>query len=208
MSRSSFRASAWLVTIPICAVVALAAALFWTSCDLGDESEGGLDKYFLRDVSAMEELGLPVYWLGTGFTVDGLVFRGPHGAEFGGEVEQGIGMTYLATLEGGGGVPFSLTVQGRDAWEPEKDRVLNPRLPGVTRKVVTVGDRDAELISIPLDMTPVNTLRLVLDLGDVVVVAQALAGGPAYPGGPDYSPFINNPDLLVEVMQGLRPYPE
>jgi len=48
-------------------------------------------------------MGLPVYWLGTEFTVEGLVFRGPHGAEFGGEVEQGMGMSYLANLKGGGG---------------------------------------------------------------------------------------------------------
>jgi len=105
-------------------------------------------------------------------------------------------------------VPFDLTIQGRDAWEVAKDRALNPRLPGVTRRVVTVAGREAELISIPLDTRPLNTLWLVLDLGDVVVVAQALAGGSVQADGPDYSPFINNPDLLVQVMQDLRPYPQ
>jgi len=55
---------------------------------------------------------------------------------------------------------------------------------------------------------PLNILRLVLDYGDVVVVAAAAAGGPVHPGGPDYNPFINDPDLFVQVMQGLRPYPE
>jgi len=69
-------------------IVAGGVAL-WTSCDLGDESEDGLDKYFLRDVAAMEDLGLPVYWLGTEFTVDGHVFHGPYVSEFGAEVEGG-----------------------------------------------------------------------------------------------------------------------
>jgi len=188
-------------------VVALAAALFWTSCDPDSQSEGGLDKYFLRDAAAMQAMGLPVYWLGTDFTVEGLVFRGPFGAEFGGEVEQGIGMTYLASVDGGN-TGLGLTVRGRDAWARLEDRVRNPGLPGVTRRTVTVGDREAELISIPLDTRPVNTLRLILELDEVVVVASALAGGPVHPGGPDYDPFINNPDLLVQVMEDLRPYPD
>ena len=208
MSTHSFDAFAWLTTALLVGLMALGTVGLWTSCDLGDESEGGLDKYFLRDAKAMHEMDLPVYWLGKEFTVGGLVFRGPHGAEFGGEVEQGIGMTYTATLEGGGGVPFNLGVQGRDAWELKKDRVLNPRLPGVTQRVVTVGGREAAMISIPSGTRPVNTLWLVLELDEVVVVAEALAGGPVSAGGPDYSPFINNPDLLVQVMQGLRLYPE
>ena len=40
------------------------------------------------------------------------------------------------------------------------------------------------------------------------MVAGTNSGGPMYPGGPDYNPFINNPDLLVALMEDLRPYPE
>ena len=185
----------------------VAAAALWTSCDPEEQPQEGLDKYFLRDAAAMQATGLPVYWLGTEFTVEGLVFRGPYGAEFGGEVEQGIGMSYLAPVDGGN-TGLGLTVRSRDAWARLEERVRNPGLPGVTRRMVTVGDREAELISIPLDTRPVNTLRLILELDEVVVVASALAGGAVYPGGPDYDPFINNPDLLVQVMQNLRPYPE
>jgi hypothetical protein len=78
----------------------------------------------------------------------------------------------------------------------------------VTRRTVSVGGREGELLFLPLGTRPLNILRLVLDLGDVVVVAQTHAGGPVYPGGPDYTPFINNPDLLIQVMEDLRPYPE
>jgi len=67
-----------------------------------DQANGDLDKYFLRDVAKVQAMGVPVYWLGREFTVDGLVFRGPYGAEFGAEVEGGIQLTYLAPSQGGG----------------------------------------------------------------------------------------------------------
>jgi hypothetical protein len=187
------------------AVIAIVACVAWIGCGSDGQPEGDLDEYFLRDVATVEAMGLPVYWLGTEFTVDGFVFRGPYGAEFGAEVEGGIHMSYRLV---GGNSTLDLTVYSRDAWARAESRVRDPGLPGVTRRTVTVGDRKAELISVPLGTRPVNTLWLVLDLGDVVVLATAGAGGPVYPGGPDYTPFINNPDLLIQVMEDLRPYPE
>lgn len=193
-------------------VLALAALLLTQSCvglGGGDASEEEFYGYFLRDAKAMESMGLPVYWLGREFKVEGLMFRGPHGAEFGADVEEagGLQLTYVAELDGGN-VPFQLIVRSRAAWAQAEQRVRDPGVPGVTRRVVAVGDRQGELISIPSGTRPVNTLWLVLDLGDVVVLGQALAGGPVYPGGPDYNPFTNDPDLLVQVMQDLRPYPQ
>ena len=67
--------------------------------------------------------------------------------------------------------------------------------------------RQAELISIPRFTRPVGQLRLILDLDEVFVVAVARSGGQK-PGGSDYNIFIRDPDLLVQVMQDLRPYPE
>jgi len=182
-------------------IVAGGAAL-WTSCDLGDESEDGLDKSFLRDVAAVEEMGLPVYWLGTEFPADGLVFRGPYGAEFGNELEGGINMHYLAPIDGGNAA-FDLTVYGRDAWGAAAGRVLNPGVPGVIRKTVTVLGRDAEAVSVPLGARPVNILWLVLDMGDVIVVGTARSGAPDEPENP-----LIDPDNLIAVMEDLRPYPE
>jgi hypothetical protein len=208
MSRHNLHAFAWLkAAAPLFALTVLAGAALSTSCD-PDEQSDGLDKYFLRDVAAVQAMGLNVYWLGTEFTVDGVVFRGPYGFEFGPEVEgAGIEMTYVASLDGGN-IDFDLDVLSRDVWDLTKEDVLNPGLPGVTRETVSVGEREGQLISVPLGTRPVNTLWLVLDLGDVVVLATAGAGGPVYPGGPDYNPFINNPDLLIQAMQDLRPYPE
>jgi hypothetical protein len=206
MSRHNFHAFAWLRSAaPLGALIALVAVL-WIGCDSGDHSEEGLDKYFLRDVEAMEELGLPVYWLGTEFTVDGQVFRGPYVAEFGDEVKGGgIRMSYI--LEGGN-TPAYLTTYSRTAWELVKDRMTNPRTAGTTSRAVSVLGESAVMFSAPGGTRPLNALWLILDLSDVVVVADTNAGGAVSPGGLDYNPFINNPDLLVQVMEDLRPYPE
>jgi hypothetical protein len=197
------KAGAWAYGL-----IAIVAAIACIGISGDGQSEGDLDEYFLRDVATVEAMGLPVYWLGREFTVDGLVFRGPYVAEFGAEVEGGgVDATYLASLDGGN-VDFALTTYSGDAWDLVEDRVTDPRLPGVTRTSVSVASREAELMSIPLGTRPVNQLRLIVEIGEVVVVATAFAGGATYPGGPDYNPFINNPDLLVHVMEDLRPYPE
>ena len=191
------------------------------SCLSLGESDESADKrfygYFLEDQKAMEDMGLPVYWLGRGFTAGGLTFHGPYGAEFGGEVEGGgVFMGYTSWLAGEpfeiGDTSLEITVYSPDAWQLAKDRILNPRVLStegeVTRRTVTVNGHQAEVLSVPQVSRPVGYLRLVLDLDEVVVVATARALGPISPGGPDYSIFINNPDLFVQVMQDLRPYPE
>ena len=107
---------------------------------------------------------------------------------------------------------LDITVYSPQAWELVEDRVENPQLLSneghVTRQTVTVGGTGAELLSIPsLPSRPVNCLRLIVVLDPVVVVVEANSGGQS-PGGGDYNLFINNPDLLVQVMQNLRPYPQ
>jgi len=209
MSRDSLRRFAWLkAAAPLCGLIAVAPVALSISCDPNDDSEPGLDKYFLRDVTAMQELGLPVYWLGTEFTVDDHVFRGPYVSEFGAEVEGGgIQMDYVTAIDGANIGPV-LTVYSRGAWDLVKDGV-NAEVPGVTHRVIRVGDRDGEMI-LQADATrPLNAISLVLDLGDVVVVARTNSVIGATPwAGSDMNPIIDNPDLLIRVMEDLRPYPE
>jgi hypothetical protein len=178
-------------------------------------AEGDLDKYFLRDAATVEAMGLPVYWLGRDFAAGTLLFHGPYVAEFGGEVTGGgISMKYFAPLQNdaqlfeGPDTTLQVTTYSRAAWEVVEDRTTNPPTPGVTRKIVSVLGRNAEVFSAASATRPLNALWVVIDLDDVVVVARAQSGGPVSPGGPDHSPFINNPDLLIQVMEGLRPYPE
>jgi len=213
MSRRNFHALAWLVAAPLCGLIAVMAIALSISCDPNDQSEGGLDKYFLRDVAAMQDMGLPVYWLGREFNVGALAFQGPYGVGFGGEVEGGgIFMQYISWLEGtpgeGTNTSLEMTEYSRGAWDLVKDRIMNSSAPGITRRAVSVQGEEAVMILQAAGARPLNEIWLVLDRGDVTVVASANSGGPVSPGGPDYNTFINNPDLLVQVMQDLRHYPE
>jgi len=192
----------------VAASIVVVAGFACISRSLNDSPEEQAYGYFLRDVATVEAMGLPVYWLGREFTVDGLGFRGPYGGGFGGEVEGGgIYMTYL--LEGANS-SLDLTVYSREAWELVKDRMMNPRLPGIERRTVSVAGRDGELLFQYAGAGPrLNALWLVLDLGDVVAVAEAHSViGSAVQGSPELNPLIKNPDLLVQVMQDLRPYPQ
>ena len=198
--------------------MAAAAAITTISCfNLGESDDERFYGYFLRDAKAMEDVGLPVYWLGREVNAGGRTFQGPYGLEFGGEVEGGgIFVRYISWFEGtpgeGASTSLDMTVYSPGAWELVESGILNPRLlPSegeATRRTVTVSGREAKLISVPQYARPVGELRLILDLDDVVVVAVAPSGGQR-PGGGDYNPFINNPDLLVQIIdENLRPYPE
>ena len=77
----------------VAALIVVVAGFVWISRSPNDSPEEQAYGYFLRDVATVEAMGLPVYWLGREFTVDGSVFRGPYVSEFGAEVEGG-GRTY------------------------------------------------------------------------------------------------------------------
>jgi hypothetical protein len=181
------------------------------SCfNLGESDDERFFGFFQRDAKVMQDMGLPVYWLGREFTAGGLTYRGPYAPEFGGDVEGGwLWMGY----EPSSGTTFEITVYSPAAWQLARDRILNPQTltteGKVTQRVVTVKGRQAQMLAVPQATRPIGYLRLVLDLDQVVVTATARALGPVSPGGPDRTVFINNPDLLVQVIDdNLRPYPE
>ena len=212
MSTRNVRASALLkLGASVVALVAVVAVFFLINRGGDDDPEEEFYGYFLRDAKTLQDMGLPVYWLGREFTATpkGIVFRGPYGVGFGAEVEGGgVFMRYLPE---GSDPGLELTDYSADAWNLVRDTMLNPRpLPSegeVARQTVTVNGHDAELIFVPQTGRKIGQLRLVLDLDEVVVVALVRSGGPGS-AGVDYSLFIRNPDLLVQVMQDLRPYPE
>jgi hypothetical protein len=218
MSMSNIRTYGWLkLAASVVALIAVVAVVFYINRGGGDDQDEFYG-YFLRDAKAMQEMGLPVYWLGRAFTATpgGLIFQGPYGLEFGGEVEGGgIFMRYVSWLDGtpfeGTNIGLQITVYSPDAWELAKDRILNPRLLSnegeATRRAVIVKGRQAELISVPSNYRPVNVLSLILDLDTVVVVGEAHSVLSA-DGDSELNIFIKNPDLLMQVLHDLRPYPE
>lgn len=192
-------------------VLLLAVGLVVVGCEdrqPGYPSAENPDPYFSEGVATVQAMGAQAYWLGWEFNAGDLVFHGPSRATIGTEVQGGgVVADYTAPLDNGN-IPFQLTTYTRPAWDLAKEAVTNPKLRGIARKTVSVQGREGELLFLPGGTRPVNILRLVVDVGDVVLVAEAPSGGPATPGGPDVNPFINNPDLLVQVMQDLRPYPQ
>lgn len=195
-----------LITLFIAAVSA--------GCNSASSNQGNLDEYFLKGVATAEATNLPVYWLGQGFTAGNLAFYGPYGADLGESGEGEIGVNYIAPLDGTDNVVESantglvLTTYSQTNWAPVRDWLMTSKLRNSTRHQVRVGANDATMVVEGYSTRAVNAVYLVLQLDNVVVVADAHSGGPISPGGPDYSPFVNDPDLLIQVMQDLRPYPQ
>jgi hypothetical protein len=194
-------------------IVAVASASLY--CGGDNEASGDLDENFIRAAATVEAMGLPVYWLGREFTAGDMRFGGPYVASVGAEVSGGgVSARYLSWGEGeaepydGLNMDLQLTTYSRGAWAAVEERITNPQTPGTRRSTVSVLGDDAVMFAAPTGTRPLNALWLVVDLDEVVMVAAANSGGAIYPGGRDYNPFINDPDLLVQVMQDLRPYPE
>ncbi len=173
--------------------------------------------YFLRDVKTMQDMGLPVYWLGNGFTANGLAFQGPFGSPDqvdggGAEFEY---TAWLGTPWIGSNPSLDITVYSPAAWDRVKQVVLNPPVVGipthykVTKRTVNIEGHDAEVITRPAGV-PVGWLDVVLTLDPVVVRVEVY--DIQTPGDPSQDAqlngFINNPDSLFQVLQNLRPYPQ
>jgi hypothetical protein len=189
------------------ALVILSAGL--AGCEDEQDNGPGVNQPVLTEAEAAQEAGLTAYWLGPSFEAGGVLFRiseayFPEGIA--GVPLRGLKIGYSSQPEPAGSL--YLYVFSRSDRHQVEEKVLKPPVTGVTRKEVTVDGREGELLYLPLDTRPLNQLWLSLDLGDAVVVAVVLSAGPVEEGGPDHNPIINDPDLLIQVMQNLRPYPE
>jgi len=201
----------WLIG---CLTVGLVVLSPWqTGCGTDEKTGSDLDPAFLTPVAAAEEAGVTVYWLGASFEAGGVLFT-TREAEFPegivGVPLQALQVRYSSRNEAGS--VLYLDVVPKSEWNEVEEKISDLVISGeprpVRREKVQVRDKTADLLFLPLATRPLNQLWLILDLGDTVVVALAPSGGPTEEGGPDYNPFINNPDLLIQVMEDLRPYPE
>jgi len=188
-----------------------------SACGAKDGVENGVDLQpeFLTPVAAAQQASVGLRWLGKDLHIEGMHFsvgaaKFPEG--FLGVPLKGVEIYYLQEPQQSG-TSFELNVFPPSEWAKVRQKVQELRISGeprpATRRSVKVGTQDAELLLLPLGTREINHLWLIVELEDAVVVARAHSGGPRYPGGPDYNPFINNPDLLVQVIdENLRPYPE
>jgi len=166
--------------------------------------------FFLKSVDAARDAGLSVYWLGPSFEAGGALFslsEAKFSEGIAGVPLQGLEASYSSRGEPKGIVDLHLFP--RSDWDQVKDKVMNPSAPGVTRKSVSVAGREGEMVFLTLNDGRLNLVELVLGFGDVVALARANAlTASAAQGGGELSVFINNPDLLIQVMENLRPYPQ
>ena len=161
---------------------------------------------FLTPVASAQALGVRPYWLGERFKAGTLLFEI---AAISRLIDRGSGvglqLTYSAEL-GKGSVAMDLEVYPKQNGGAEAARDLARTAPDSTSRRVKVGRWRGELFSLPLATRPVNQLWLFVDVGETIVVARALSGGPGIPGQ-DVNPLIDS-ERLVWAMQNLRPYPE
>jgi hypothetical protein len=126
--------------VPIAALVVTLPAISCVGLGHNDDVNERFYGYFLRDAKTMQDMRLPVYWLGRGFTAGALTFQGPYGLEFGGEVEGGgIFMRYISWLDGtpgeGTNIGLEITVYSPDAWELARGRIMTPPSAGRPKSV-------------------------------------------------------------------------
>jgi hypothetical protein len=182
--------------------LALAAAACGSPPARDGADQPSLPPEFTTPVAAAQQAGLPVYWLGPQFDVEGLTSR-VIGAESK-VADQGPSMRveYEANSQDRGALDLTLTTYGVDAWQQAKTRVT-PRTEGVIRQSVTVAGWPAELFSIPVGQW---TNRVVIvDASEAVIVASA---NTTIARGQRQVNLLVDPSSLLSVLQNLRPYPE
>ena len=162
---------------------------------------------FLTPVAEAEDAGVRLYWLGEQFEVGSIPFRLAGASEFVEEQYGGPGVIFAYSGDTGGGhVAFTVGSYSaqRGGAAVLRERVL--AVQGATSQRVRVGNWEGELLSLPAGTRPVNQLVLIVDIGNTIVVGRAFSGGTGIPGE-DANPLIQA-DLLIEVMEQLRPYAE
>lgn len=200
------RRNGYLVFIvTLCGVTFAGASCFSTSSDSNDEGYS----HFATAAARAPDEGYRAYWLGREFRANELLFRGPSAAGFGsGIAGGGVLSGYAARLQNGGDVVLELNLYSHTAWAAAEERVEQRDDPMIARRQVSVAGRTGELLSAgPIGDRPVIGLRLILDLGDTVLQADAPSGGATGEGGADVNPLIDEQTFL-RVIQNIRPYPE
>jgi hypothetical protein len=197
----------------ICALTLLVAALALpaSGCSLsaspGDPEDTVNSSGLLEAVERVQEAGLTPFWLGTRFPAGTASFALQPATEVLplSEGPPALELRYQGVVTAGG--PFYLTSAAKkgSGVEDARRKLLNDS--GTKHEILQVGEWDAELFSLPSGIRPVNLLRLVVDTGDVYVIAKAYAVGNGIPGQ-DPNPLIDKDLLISVVAEHLRPYPE
>ena len=198
------------------AAISALSALFLTFIAVGciasapAESDEPRDPFsnpkFLTPVAQAEDADVELYWLGEQFQAGFFSFRvGGANAFIDRPEGPGLKFSYSADI-GRGFVSFDVEAFSAQPGGAAVTRERALAVRGATSQDVRVGNWDGELLSLPSGTRPVNQLWLFVDLGNTIVFGRAFSGGPGIPGE-DANPLIQA-DLLIDLMEQVRPYPE
>jgi hypothetical protein len=152
--------------------------------------------------------GLTVYWIGEAYAVGGRHFRRlaakyPEGIA--GAPISSLELVYLSDDEN---ELYGLEIKSISSseWRRVESEVREPRnVPNVRRAQYQVAGRPAEMIWAPSPNGEPSGRVLIVEFDDSVVVASVSAE-TSLDGSPT-NPLID-PQLFVQYMQMIRPYPE
>jgi len=162
---------------------------------------GDLPPELTTPVAGAQEAGLRAYWVGPEFEAGGRTFHATGGRFEDHEEPSFVNVYYQSPSEGGGSVGFWITFYPPEQWESAKARVL-PRSTDVTRQSIIVHGWSAQLFSIPVGRWT-NQL-VIVDAPDGIIVTR---GNASISNFRQVNP-LNDPDVLLAVLENLRPYPD
>lgn len=190
-------------------MTALAGAFLGCGFARSNEPQEPMDQpEFLTPVAEAQAAGVKLYWLGDAFKAGSLVYEINAGSDVISRTHippPGGQLAYWAHLEKG---TTGMNVQSYVKGSHEADAVREAAagVPGFSYRRVQVGPWKGQLYTLPGGSRPVNQLWLFVDVGDSIVVGQASSGTSGIPGE-DVDPLIQS-DVLIFVMEQLRPYPQ
>ncbi len=166
------------------------------------------DEHFANNFRTAEakakDLGYTLYWLGPQFTVSDVVSKGPFVHDLRPDDVPGI-VEVQYSRDG----PLSTTTRDAELtlleispteWQRVKDSAYTP---GGTS--VLVAGKQSQFYSLPDPNTKITTLRVVVDFGPTVLVAEATSLLSA--GKVDLN-LLTDEQTFLSVLQNLRPYPQ
>ena len=182
--------------------------LLAAACGSGTHEGPGepvLPPEFMTPVAAAQKAGLPIYWVGPQFEMEGRTSR-IIGADW--EEAEGVSSVRIeyeveheSDSEDRGTLDLTLITYGPESWEMAKTGET-PKTEGVTRRSVTVAGWSAELFSIPVGQW---TNRVVIvSAPDAIIVAPA---NTTIAKGQRQVNLLVDSDRLLTVLENLRPYP-
>ena len=163
-------------------------------------NEHFFNNFKTREAKATD-VGYALYWLGSEFTVGGVVAAGPFVNDPRSENVAGVVEVLYQSMLSATSSDAELTLF---EYSPA-DWAREMHVPRTGGKTVSIAGKQAQFFNLPDPNTKTTMLRLIVDFGGTIVIAEArtLLGE----GRVDVN-LLTDETKFLAVMQNLRPYPQ